>query len=311
MSENNYTIGELARLSGVSVRKIRFYSDRDLLPPRLRTPNNYRIYSDDDVARLDLIRALRQAGIGLDVIRKLLARRLPLRQVLEMRLQTLEAEIIAQRRIAATLRAALRTPDPTEADLRRLWTMTHLSQAQFRASIEQFYDKIAAGAHMDDAWKRQMIDAATPALPDEPTTAQIDAWNEITAMFSDEAFIAEMKSDTAAMWTKGFDPGAYAKAADTTIADVQAAMARGDRPEGEVGLKIARDWLSGSAQAMRRAPDQAFMQWHLDHYRKNYGRSTRYQQLMAILRGDDPSDAFSSEWMWLHSAMGVLLQRSA
>lgn len=311
MSEKTYTIGELAKLSGVSVRKIRFYSDRHLLPERLRTSSNYRIYSDADVARLDLIRALRQAGIGLEAIGKLLARRLPLRQVLEMRLQTLEAEIVAQRRIAATLRAALRTPDPTEADLRRLWTMTHLSQTQFRAAIEQFYDKVAVGAHIDDAWKQQMVDAATPTLPDEPTAEQIDAWNEIMAMISDESYLAEIKDGARAMWTKGFDPAAYAKAANATFAEAKTAMERSDDPAGEEGLRIARAWLEASALAMRRAPDRAFMQWHLDQYRKHHDRSARYQQLVAILRGDDPADAFANEWMWINSAMGALLQRSA
>ncbi|HEV2571886.1 MAG TPA: MerR family transcriptional regulator [Beijerinckiaceae bacterium] len=309
-SEKNYTIGELAKLSGVSVRTIRFYSDRKLLPPRLRSASNYRIYSDDDVARLDLIRALRQAGIGLEAIGKLLARRLPLRQVLEMRLQTLEAEMRAQRRIAATLRAALRTADPTEADLRRLWTMTHLSQTQFRAAVEQFYDKVAAGAHIDDAWRQQMVDAATPTLPDEPTPAQIDAWNDIMTILSDESYLAEIKAGAQTMWTKDFDPNVYAKAANVTFDDVKAAIARKEDPKGETGLRIARAWLEASAQAMQREPDRSLIQWHLDQYRRHHDRAGRYQQLLAILRGDDPSDAFSNEWLWIHTAMGVLLGRN-
>jgi hypothetical protein len=68
MNDNHYTIGELARISSVTVRRIRFYSDEGLLPPLTRTSGNYRVYSDDDVARLQLIRALREAGVGLDAI---------------------------------------------------------------------------------------------------------------------------------------------------------------------------------------------------------------------------------------------------
>ncbi|MRT32363.1 MerR family transcriptional regulator, partial [Xylella fastidiosa subsp. multiplex] len=59
------SIGEIAKLSGVSVRRIRFYSDASLLPPAARSEANYRGYTHDDVARLDLIRSLRDAGIGL------------------------------------------------------------------------------------------------------------------------------------------------------------------------------------------------------------------------------------------------------
>jgi DNA-binding transcriptional MerR regulator len=37
MNGKVYTIGELSGLSGVSVRRIRFYSDKGLLPPAART----------------------------------------------------------------------------------------------------------------------------------------------------------------------------------------------------------------------------------------------------------------------------------
>ena len=37
-----YSIGDLARRTGLSVRTIRFYSDRGLLPPTSRSPAGYR-----------------------------------------------------------------------------------------------------------------------------------------------------------------------------------------------------------------------------------------------------------------------------
>lgn len=124
MSDRTYTIGEIARLSGLSVRRIRFYSDEGLLPPTARTESGYRVYSDEDVARLDLIGALRAAGVGLEAIGKILKRKLSLSDVLRIRLQALEADIAAKQCTAAVLQTTLRIPDPTEADLRRLWTMT-------------------------------------------------------------------------------------------------------------------------------------------------------------------------------------------
>lgn len=65
MGAKTYTIGDLARLTGQPVRRIRFYSDEGLLPPTLRSASNYRFYSDEDVAKLDLIHALREAGVSL------------------------------------------------------------------------------------------------------------------------------------------------------------------------------------------------------------------------------------------------------
>lgn len=306
MAEKLYTIGELARLSGVSVRRIRFYSDEGLLPPATRTFSGYRVYSDADVARLDLIRALRQAGISLDVIKSILTRRMSLKDVLAMRLEALEAEIASQRRVAAVLRATLRIPDPSTRDLRRLWTMTTMSKAEFRAKVERFVDRVAEGTQMGDDWKQRMVDINTPDLPEDPTPEQIDAWNEIMGIFSDEEYIAAMRADVARVWTEGFDAAAYAQASEEIFAKVQEAMSQGLEPTSETGRALAQEWLDRSAKSMRREPDEAFLAWHLDQYRKYHSRSMRYQELLAILRGDSENNC-ADGWRWLTSAMGQLL----
>lgn len=311
MSQKMHTIGEISRLTGLPVRRIRFYSDQGLLPPALRTEAGYRMYSDADVARIDLIRALREAGIGLEAVRRTLSRRLSLTEALQLRLDALEAEIAAKRRVAAVLRGALRVPEPTNEDLRRLWTVTTLSNTQFRALIERFYDQVADGAGMDEAWKRRMIEAGTPVLPDDPTPEQVDAWIELAEMLGDAAFAESVKADVAHMWNDDFDPAAYAQAAETTFAAVREAMASGVSPTSPAGEKIARAWLDGSARAMKRRPDADFLQWHEDQYRKHFGRSARYQALLAVLRGETADGSAGEEWRWIHDAMAPLMQPAA
>ncbi|EKF20357.1 MerR family transcriptional regulator [Nitratireductor pacificus] len=310
MSEKHYTIGALSRLSGVSVRRIRFYSDRGLLPPALRTSSNYRVYSEADVARLDLIGALRAAGVSLATIGQILSQRLTLKQVLRMRLEALEAELAVQQRTASVLRATLSMEDPTETDLRRLWTMTTLSKAQMRSRIEHLLDRMSNSAEMNPDWRRKMLEAATPELPENPTPGQIDAWNEIAGMLVDEDYIAAISDEAGAMWNDTFDPDAYAKATDATLASIRAAIANGEAPDSPAGRRIAEAWLEASARAMRRKPDEAFLQWHLDQYRKHHARSARYQELLAILRGDAPEDREQDPWFWINRAMGALLGKA-
>jgi len=43
--DNQLRIGELARLTGLQVKTIRFWSDEGLVPPDGRTPASYRLYS--------------------------------------------------------------------------------------------------------------------------------------------------------------------------------------------------------------------------------------------------------------------------
>ncbi|MGE7468097.1 MerR family transcriptional regulator [Bosea sp. NPDC003192] len=302
-TDQRYTIGELARLCGVPVRRIRFYSDKGLLPPTTRTMANYRVYSNADAARLDLIQALRAMGVSLAAIGGILARKGSLAELLALRLSALETEIAGKRRIAATLRAALRHPEPTADELRRLWTMTSLSNADMRSLTARFYDEVT-GDRMNPGWRQKALEAGTPELPDDPTPEQIDAFAELRAMLTDESIIARAKADAELMWTPEFDPAAYHAAAEHIFAEVRKAIATGEAPDSETGRAIARNWLDASAKAMQREPDDAFRAWHLDQYRRHHDRSLRYQQLLATLRGDD---APGREWWWINEAMTALV----
>ncbi|WP_344020553.1 MerR family transcriptional regulator [Pseudonocardia kongjuensis] len=65
------TIDELAHASGVTVRNIRAYQSRGLLPPpEVRARTGY--YGPGHAARLELIKDLQDEGVKLDTIKKLL-----------------------------------------------------------------------------------------------------------------------------------------------------------------------------------------------------------------------------------------------
>lgn len=72
--------------------------------------------------------------------------------------------------------------------------MTRLSKTEFRNALERFYDDVAGGAPVDVKWKKKMMDAGTPDLPDDPTPDQIDAWVELMDMLSDKTYAAEMRA---------------------------------------------------------------------------------------------------------------------
>ncbi|MFD9494656.1 MerR family transcriptional regulator [Streptomyces sp. NPDC102256] len=54
------TIGALSRSTGLSVRTIRYRSDEGALPPVARSSGGYRLYDAGSVARLELVRTLRE-----------------------------------------------------------------------------------------------------------------------------------------------------------------------------------------------------------------------------------------------------------
>src|SRR5215217_611525 len=66
-----YTIGDLAREFGVTLRTLRFYEDRGLLSPR--RDGTARIYDARDRARLAVILKGKQLGFTLTEIRAMVA----------------------------------------------------------------------------------------------------------------------------------------------------------------------------------------------------------------------------------------------
>ncbi|MBV8046866.1 MAG: MerR family transcriptional regulator [Paludibacterium sp.] len=65
-------IGELARLSGVTASRIRFYEASGLLTPAERQANGYRVYGPETLTRLEIIDRAQAAGFSLDEIRAVL-----------------------------------------------------------------------------------------------------------------------------------------------------------------------------------------------------------------------------------------------
>jgi Cd(II)/Pb(II)-responsive transcriptional regulator len=65
-------IGELARISRMSVETLRFYEQKGLLPPPKRSEGNYRVYDKAHLERLRFIRHCRNLDMSLDETRALL-----------------------------------------------------------------------------------------------------------------------------------------------------------------------------------------------------------------------------------------------
>jgi DNA-binding transcriptional MerR regulator len=308
MKQRTYSIGEASRLSGVSVRRLRFYSDQGLLPPAGRTESGYRVFTDSELIRLELISCLRDAGLGLGAIREVLSHELPLAEALKLRLRAIEAEITAQRRVASALRAALRSPELTEADLRRFWTMTRLSRAERRSVVERFYEQVSQETNIDPGWMRQMIEASVPELPDDPTPEQCDAWIELSAILNDPTFAASMASNARDTWDdSAFDPGAWQRESEPIINKAGQAIAQELDPTSEMGKSLALEWLETSARLMGREPNREFKDWLRSKYTQHDPRASRYWELVAIMRGQPPTGSPNQEWAWIVAAMRLHL----
>lgn len=89
-------IGEVAKLVGVTPKTVRHYEKIGLLPEAERSGSGYRLYSADDLLRLNRAKRLRSLGLTLRQVRSVLGEDdggLSLRSTLEALRTQVEAEM--------------------------------------------------------------------------------------------------------------------------------------------------------------------------------------------------------------------------
>jgi DNA-binding transcriptional MerR regulator len=75
MKETFWKVGELSDITGLTVRTLHYYHEKGLLIPSGISENGYRIYSKDDIIRLQQIVALKRLSFSLNEIKTILERK--------------------------------------------------------------------------------------------------------------------------------------------------------------------------------------------------------------------------------------------
>jgi DNA-binding transcriptional MerR regulator len=98
-----YRIGELARVAGVTVRTLHHYDELGLLRPSERTQGGHRLYAAQDVERLYRLLAMRSLGLPLEEIRTVLDRGDGVAETVRRHLVTVERQAEALQALNARL----------------------------------------------------------------------------------------------------------------------------------------------------------------------------------------------------------------
>jgi MerR family transcriptional regulator, thiopeptide resistance regulator len=109
-------VGDLAKQTGVSVRTLHYYEEIGLLSPSHRTEAGYRLYSRDDIIRLQQIVSLRQIGFSLEQIRESLEQaQFSPHQVVQLHLSQLKEQMAVQQQLYTRIEAIAVRLQSTEA----------------------------------------------------------------------------------------------------------------------------------------------------------------------------------------------------
>ena len=305
MTAQRYKIGELARMSGVSAKTIRFYSDIGALPPTATTEAGYRLYDDAARGRLETIRALREIGLDLPTIIDLLRDKVSATAALSVQLEALDHTLRTTRRQRVLLKAALDRGEAAALTYldraRALARFSAIERQQFlNAQLERVFDGVPA----DEDWKTRFWQGAALDIPEDLNEDQFAAWLELAELMLDEEFLQRLNAIGRETWGGPRPPAGGAgiiDALNTLYADVAAALGDGPlSPHDERGRQLLDRYIAHQAAAQGRPPDDpALIAETLTWIERNTEpRAARYWELIGIIKGWPPSPvAAAHDWL--------------
>jgi DNA-binding transcriptional MerR regulator len=306
-----YSIGELARRTGLTVKTIRFYSDRGIVAPTDRSPAGYRLYRTDAVVRLDLVRTLRDLGVDLPTIRRVLDRELSLPEVAAAHAEALAVQIRVLRLRHAVLTAvAERGLTAEETDL--MHKLAQLSEDERRRLIGDFLDA-AFGSPDTGSALAGIRRSMTPETPGSPEAEQVRAWVEWAELAADPAFragVRRMAEDHAAEQAQGDTTGPRRDLGAVVRDQVGPALAAGIAPTSHRADPIVAALAAHYAHVLGRPDDTELRRLLLARLESMSDlRRDRYLQLLAVINGWPAPESLVPLFNWSIEAVRVRVER--
>lgn len=290
-------IGQLAELTGLSVRTLRFYADAGLLPEAGRSASGYRLFGRDAVARARLIRTLRELGVGLEDIKRVLEAEASLAEVAAEHALALDAQIRLLRFQRAVLRAFVRSNDPEE--LQAMTDLTARTAEERRRIVEDYLDAVFGanrGAIADSLSK------GAPELPEDPTPEQVAAWVELAGLLQDPDFVATSRRMAERARAEGPAPDPAQLEVSKAVGEIAGPAARaGVDPASTEALSVIE-----RIEAVGPTPpeDRSVAAERIEAFTDR--RVGRYWTLVGIVNGwapDQPPDDVVAAWEWYGRAL--------
>ncbi|MCK9895959.1 MerR family transcriptional regulator [Frankia sp. AgB32] len=290
-------IGQLAASTGLSVRTLRFYADAGVLPAEGRSTSGYRLFGPDAVARARLVRTLRELGVGLDDIRRVLGAEASLAEVAAEHVRALEAQIRVLRLQRAVLRAFTGSTDPEE--LGRMTDLTNQTAEERRRIVDDYLDAVFGDSPSTVADKLSM---GAPELPEDPTPEQVAAWVEIVELLRDPDFIATSRRMAERARTEGPEPDVAQFDVGKAVGEIAGPAARaGVDPASLEALTVVERLASLSPAPPE---NRTAIADRIDAFTDR--RVGRYWTLVGIINGWAPAQAptdIIDTWEWYARAL--------
>ncbi|MFE2544341.1 MerR family transcriptional regulator [Actinacidiphila glaucinigra] len=274
MTQDTWSIGELAAGTGVPVKTLRYYSDSGLLPVAARSTGGHRRYGPEAWERIRLIRRLRALDTPISTITQVVTGERSFGELVATELEVVQERLTELRWRQATLKSLDDCPD--DERLRRLEILSRvqrLPQAH-RTLTDHWHRELPAA--MPKRRLDIMIAMLSPDPPQDPDPTTVLAYAELHLLISTPSFTR---------WTQDHDeemrdaPAFYGQI-DEAAALTAAAVARGLPPGAGDAVNA---FVSAHARARRESDTPAFRAFLHGLVSRSSGFDPRLERYWALV----------------------------
>nr|WP_127357390.1 MerR family transcriptional regulator [Actinacidiphila soli] len=286
-----WTIGELAGQAGVTVKTVRFYSDRGLLPEAARSTGGHRRYGPEALDRLRTIRSLRALDLPVPQVARILDQEDALEDVVAGQLQELGSRLAALRWREAALQLLQDCTPEERAD--RLRLIGAVSAPPSTAALARFWRRWLP-PRLPARLVSAILDQAVPQPPAEPVPAQVLTFARLHAFVSAPCLGDDRGQPTAHRPDKGYRPAVLYDGLREAYALASPEL-RAQRPpqDGE-----ALDCFVSAYARSRGTRDTPAFRHHLSRMLAADPRIDHYWKLTAELTGpSQPTPGAAHDWL--------------
>jgi len=208
LHERTYPIGEVAKMIGSKVRTIRYYDEIGLVKPTSHTEGGHRLYTTEDIWRLELTATLRFLDFSIEEISQLLSGVLSVDKALDWQIDSLSIQVSALTNMISILQQAKQQQGDS---MRYLYDFVQAKASNVEKRKQFIAEKVENSDLFDGVpteWQSPMLHYFNKYIvnQEKTTASQIAAWTELQEIINDPEFIKDVKSTNFGSFVKELQP---------------------------------------------------------------------------------------------------------
>lgn len=173
VQERTWKVGDLAKLTGLTIRTLHHYDEIGLLHPMFRTDAGHRLYAEDDIVKLQQIMSLKELDFSLDEIKEFFENpKYDPKEILDMQIERLNQEI--------------KMKEELKQQLQELWEVFHSLK---KPSLEQFVNSIELIKNQKEYFTKEQINGMKKQydkLNNTEAEKFANSWNQLNSLLQSE-----------------------------------------------------------------------------------------------------------------------------